>query len=202
MKPPIAILAQAVAEHHAKGRGRITLRVPGFSKQEVIDEWNRQNKGAAPREIKVAKGGPDAREDGLDRLAKSKRSRLDPDRLAQAYRYRRLGRLAQLIGGSIRSCLNDTPGGGADGLPKSDAGMAHAVDAKRELLRLRAMVLRGEEDMITVLDAVCLNGMTITTLAGGDGNRGRELMAVLKVALQLLHLEQNPPATEDRATAA
>lgn len=202
MKPPIAILAQAVAEHHAKGRGRITLRVPGFSKQEVIDEWNRQNSGAAPREVKVAKGGWDENEDGLERLARSKRTKLDPLRLEQAYRYRRLGRLAQLTGGAIKSCLNDTPGSGQGGLPRGDASLVHAYDAKRELLRLRAMVLRGEEEMITVLDGVCLSGLTVRALAGGDGNRARELLAVLKVALQLLHLEQNPPGEGERATAA
>lgn len=193
MKPPMSVLVEAVADHYARGRGRVSLRVPGFSRQEIVEEWNRQTRGLPRRGVKVAKSGPDGNEDGLDRLRRKRQ--LDANRLAQAERYRKLGRLALTIGGSVKSCLNSTPGGIPKGLPESDAGMAAAVDAKRELLWLRSQVLMLEEDMIAVLDGVCIGGLTVRAMAGGDGNRARELLAILKVALQLLHLQQNPPSS-------
>ncbi|MDP1738902.1 MAG: hypothetical protein Q8L23_15855 [Caulobacter sp.] len=192
MKPDLVTLDDAIRAHHAEGRGRGTLRVKGFSKAQVIERWNALVKGLPGPEPRVGKRDAVADdEDGLVRLVR--KGRLSPDQKAQAVRWRRLSRLAQLCAGPVKMANYDGVGGGRDHDLKADGALAEALAAKRELFELRWIVLRGEDEMLTVLDGVCVGGHTVRALAGGDGPRAMVLEAVLKVALNLLHNAANPP---------
>lgn len=119
--------------------------------------------------------------DGLDWLIRKKRLRPDQIQTAQAYRaaFRDAG------GVSLRSCLDDTPGGGS-GSGGLACAMAHAVDGPAWLQHVRWTILAGQGDMITVMDGVCGAGATLISIARGNDRRAGELEAVLKVALDLV----------------
>lgn len=189
-------LHAAIAAHHGAGRSRITLKVPGFSRQEVIDAWNTQTRGLEKPQPKVgAKGGPNPDEDGLHRLVRKKR--LTADQMRAASSLRSLAKLAELAGGPAKSCLDIGVGGGqGTGLPVHDGEAINALAAKRELFRLRWTVLKGEPEMMVVLDGIVVAGHTTMKLAGGDQQRARELEAVLRVALNMLHLDRHPPVAD------
>lgn len=189
-------LNRMIAEHHAKGRSRITLKVPGFSREEVIAAWNEQTRGLVKPAVKVGpRGGPDPDEDGFHRLVRKKR--LTDDQMRAGKRLRDLAKLAELAGGPAKSCLDIGVGGGSgSGLPVFDGEADSALAAKRELFRLRWAVLKGEPEMRLVLDGVIIAGHTLIKLAGGDQSRSRELEAVLRVALNMLHLDLHPAQAE------
>jgi hypothetical protein len=48
------------------------------------------------------------------------------------------------------------------------------------------VVLRGQVDMLTVMDGVCGQGYTLRYLAGGDKHRAAELLVALRLALDML----------------
>lgn len=192
MKPDLTVLDDAVRAHHAAGKSRLTLKVRGFSREEVINRWNVLTSGQpTPTPARPRQPRTDDREDGLERLVR--KGRLTAQQEAQLRRWRKLSRLAQLAAGPVKVTNYDSIGGGADVNMLGDGALAESLAAKRELFELRWVVLRGEVDMLTVLDGVGVGGQTIRGLAGGDGNRGRELEAVLRVALNLLDLASRPP---------
>lgn len=98
-----------------------------------------------------------------------------------------LYRLGLRDGGEIstRSCLDFTVGSGqAGGLP--GAAVASMSDARRYVFVIRYVVLRGQVDMLSVMDGVCGQGQTLLYLAGGDRNRAAELKTSLRIALDLI----------------
>lgn len=125
--------------------------------------------------------------DGLDWLRQKKR--LNPRRFKAGLTYREWFRDAG--GPAIKSGLNVVEGGPGlgMGLPLALEGM---TDAKARLFRVRHVVLKGQPDMVLVLDAVCGTRQTLMSLANGNGHRANELEAVLMVALDLVaaHLEE------------
>lgn len=124
--------------------------------------------------------------DGLDWLAR--KGRLSPARRAAADYYRSV--LRDAGDEVIKSCLNVTVGG--PGVPGAvEAGAAGTADAKRELFRLRWVVLGGQADLHTVMDGVCGAGHTLRQLAGEGSDdqvkqRAKVLEAILMVALDLV----------------
>lgn len=186
MKPDISVLDEACRQHHAAGKTRATLRIKGFSRSEIIGRWNAVTKGMAAPRVKVARGGPDPDEDGLDRLIR--KGKLRGDRRAMAEHYRRVARLVLTEGGGIKSCLDQTPGGGnRGGLPVGGVAF-EATAAKRELFVMRHQVLRGQRDILTAMDGVLVTGQTLLALAGGAGKGGRasELYVALCIGLDML----------------
>lgn len=84
----------------------------------------------------------------------------------------------------MRSCLNVGVGGGSN---EGTLARVHAMSsARRQLFEGRYVVLRGQVDMLTVMDGVCGQGYTLRYLAGGDKHRAAELLVTLKLALDLL----------------
>lgn len=144
-----------------------------------------QRSDAAPRLVQETRT-PDR--DGLDWLRQKKR--LNARRFKAGLTYREWFRDAG--GPSIKSGLNVVeggPGSAGMGLPLALEGM---TDAKARLFRVRHQVLKGQPDMVMVLDAVCGTRQTLTSLAGGNDRRALELEAVLMIALDLVaaHLDE------------
>ncbi len=150
---------------------------------------------AAPRypkageDAKVVKVAPAKVEDEIDRdgLAwMAKKKRLNVTQLAEAMFYRNNFRDAGEL--SMKSCLDVVEGGrGAAGAGMYfDGGVVTMTTARRHLLVARFQVLRGQIDMLTVMDGICGLGRTARYLASGDQQRAREMEAILRVALDLL----------------
>lgn len=135
---------------------------------------------------KVAKLPPPQDRDGLLWLIKKKR--LTPTQISTAKQWRDAVRDAQ--GVSIRSCIDDSASGvgSAPWLRLQSAYVASAA-SKAWLEQARSEILRGQVDMLTVMDGVCGAGRTLRELTGGNDRRAGELEAVLKVALDLIHVD-------------
>lgn len=127
---------------------------------------------------------PDATErDGLVWLGR--KGRLTPEQLRVGKWWSDRARDAGDI--SLRSCLDVTEGHGSStggGLPP--AALASKSTAKRELFVAKWVVLRGEPDMLLVMEGVCEKRQTLRFLAGGNQQRARDLEAILKCALNQL----------------
>lgn len=122
------------------------------------------------------------RVDGLEWLKEKKR--LNVRQLAAAEDYRgafRFGGGAKLRS-SMQLLLQGGGGGGAGALTPVEV----SVEAQRRLFFFRNVVLRQQDDMLTVMDAVCGIGMTLRELTAGDGHRAAQWEAVLRVALDLV----------------
>ena len=135
--------------------------------------------------VKVSSDPPTPLErDGLVWLAKKKR--LSVGQLAEGLAYRNAFRDAGEL--SMKSCLDVGAGVGGQAGPGdiADRAVISMTTARRELFVARYQVMRGQVDMLTVMDGVCGVGWTVRDLAAGDQVRARELEAVLKVALDLL----------------
>lgn len=128
----------------------------------------------------AAKEAPVEKRDGLEWLV-SKR-RISEAQFAEGMRYRALFRDGGPV--SMRSCLDMGAGGGAAG-PKgyADDVVVASTAARQELDLIRGAVLRGQAEMLAVMDGVCGLGWTVRALAGGDQGRARELEALLRAAL-------------------
>lgn len=115
------------------------------------------------------------------------RNRLTPPRARAAKAYRQDFREASSAGPTLKSCLDVREGYGK-GLPASGptGEVIYALDAQRSLFRKRFAVLRGQADLLDVLDGVCGRGLTLRELAGGNGHKAASLETLLKVALDLL----------------
>lgn len=127
--------------------------------------------------------------DGLEWLIRKRRAKFTSDREAAARFYRRAWQDALASGAPIASTL-----GSLDRVDASvRAGMMPAhVEASTTLMVLRSQVLRGQDDMLTVMDAVVGKGWTLAALvADVRGERDQLLAAayegVLWVALDLVH---------------
>lgn len=94
-------------------------------------------------------------------------------------------------GVSIRSCINDAaPRGDGAAWQRLQAAYVGASASKAWLEHMRQDVLRGQVDMLTVMDGVCGAGRTLRELAGGHDRRAGGMEAVLRVALDLFALDQ------------
>lgn len=115
------------------------------------------------------------------------RNRLNPSQVRQAREYRQDFRDAEASGPNIRSGLNITEGG--VGSRASDGPATQVIrnlDAQRRLFVRRFVILRGQGDLLEVLDAVCGRGLTLRDLAGGRTPQAMVLEKLLKVALDQL----------------
>jgi hypothetical protein len=159
---------------------------------------------ATPRAPRVAKGeavvkvgrpavANDPEMDGRDGLLwLGQKRRLTAEQLQAAFRYRDRVRDAEPV--SIR-CALDGDGAGSDPSTRSPSPVLSLTSAKRELFVIRWQVLRGEADMLTVMDGVCGAGHTLRYLAGGSQRRAADLEAILKVALNLVAAWAKEPST-------
>ena len=83
-------------------------------------------------------------------------------------------------GVSIRSCIDDSAtGGGTAPWLRLQAAYVATAASKAWVEEMRQDVLRGQVDMLTVMDGVCGAGRTLRELAGGNDRRAGELEAVL-----------------------
>lgn len=197
MKPDPSVLDEAVRAHHAAGRSRLTLKVRGFSRDEVAARWRALTEGVTAPVVRIGrKPGLDPAEDGLMRLRR--KQQLTVDQLRQAFAYRDDAALAALAVGPVKvSDLEGARGGGGGKAAcASDGGLADYIAAQRRQFTRRNVVLSGQSDMLTVMDGVCVGRHTLMALAGEDDRRSRELLAVLRVALDLLHIAAGGRATK------
>ncbi len=138
----------------------------------------------SPAVVAVAVDIPQAR-DGL--LWLISRNRLTPLRTRAARAYRQDFREAAAEGPTLKSCLDVREGGGSGLPPAGPTGeVVYALDAQRSLFRKRFVILRGQADLLDVLDGVCGRGLTLREMAGGNGHKAAALEGLLKVALDLL----------------
>jgi hypothetical protein len=89
-----------------------------------------------------------------------------------------------LHGGSLRSCLNDTPGGrfaSTEILPP-----LQFATAREALDRARRHGLASDNTLIWLCDEVAGKGATLRDIAAGDKHRAAALEIELSVALRLL----------------
>ena len=115
------------------------------------------------------------------------RNRLTPARAREAKAYRQDFRDAAAAGPTMKSCLDVREGGGSGKPPAGPTGeVIYALDAQRSLFRKRHVILKGQVDLLDVLDGVCGRGLTLRELAGGNGHKAAALESLLKVALDLL----------------
>lgn len=151
----------------------------------------------AKGEVRVrvaASAAPRAEDDGKDGLLwEVGKKRLTKAQAEEAMAYRKGFRDAGEV--SVRSCLDVGVGGGQlSYLP--GAAVLSMTAARRELFTARYKVLRGQVDMLTVMDGVCGLGHTLRHLAGGDRHRADELRVALKLALDMLvAYRAGPPAS-------
>jgi hypothetical protein len=162
------------------GWKRLVLEWPGVSVEDARRQL-RLLSGGSPEEER----GP--RRDGLLWLVEKRR--LTKDRYRQALRYRAAFRDGGSV--SLKSSADIGAGGGAPG-PRDHLGgaMVSHTQAQRDLFVMRWEVLKGQGDMLIVMDAVCGVGHSLRELTGGDWKRAGELEAALRVALDLLHADE------------
>lgn len=108
------------------------------------------------------------------------RKRLSAEQRGAAEMFRGLYRLVHL--GGVGSCISGSVGGPGAG----ETMTASKLDAIGRLSRIRGEVLRRDEGMIAVLEAVAGRGETIRDLARGDQAVAALLEAELGVALRLI----------------
>jgi hypothetical protein len=142
---------------------------------------------AVDRTVRVAKPAPKDQpppRDGLEWLAAKKK--LNARQLKEARRYRDAFRDAGEL--SMKSCLDIQEGGRGTAGPGQylEVGVLTMTQARRDLFVMRFAVLRGQAEVLTVMDGVCGVGWTPRDLAGGDKHKARDLEVVLGVALDLL----------------
>lgn len=172
-----------------------------MAKTALSNRERRALKKATPKPPRVAKGGggeraagraadreEPANRDGLVWLGQKRR--LTPEQMREAFRYRDLFRDAGEV--ALRSALDIGTGGcGVGGA--SPSPLVSLASARRELIVLRMLVLRGEDDMLTAMDGVCGGGHTLRGLAGGNQQRARDLEVLLKAALNLILAYRREP---------
>jgi len=169
----------------------LSNRQRDLMRKRMPKEARRPKVGEEARVVKAAAAERSAEpRDGLAWLVKKRRLNAAQAREAMLYRqgFRDAGEV------TMRSCLDVGVGGGqAVGLP--DATVLSMTQARRDLFVARYTVLRGQVDMLTVMDGVSGHGYTLRALAGGDHHRASELEVALKLALDMLvAYRAGPPA--------
>lgn len=138
------------------------------------------------RVVRVAreKAQPEpADRDGLVWLAK--KGKLTKAQARAGFHYRDLVRAAPAGGLKVVDLCGAGGGGGmGGGLPLG--GSFGDQQAALELFVIRNFTLGKEPDMILVMDGVCGMCHTVRYLAGNDQLRSHELLAALRIALNLL----------------
>lgn len=128
--------------------------------------------------------------DGLDWLVAKKR--LSHKQGLAGYDYRRLHRHVIDMGGAPlgSSMENLLSTGGAATFGGGPTGGSYTASAARaELFRIHWLVLKGQTDLLTVMEGVCGKGHTVRYLAGPGSQqqvRAAQLEAALKIALDLI----------------
>lgn len=163
-----------MANSSLSNRERAALR-------KAIPKAPRKAKG--PAEVRVGKPvdvRPQVR-DGLEwELGKG---RITVIQFREGMRFREGFRAAGEVG--LRSCLDVREGRGGGG--KGALAPVEAMTlARAEMLVIRYEVLRGQDDMLTVMDGVCGLGFTCRALANGDRRRADDLEVALRLALDLV----------------
>lgn len=115
------------------------------------------------------------------------RNRLNPSQVRQARDYRQDFRDAERSGVNLKSCLAMAEGGRGVRSGDGPTGQVlHNLAAQRALFVRRFVILRGQADLLEVLDAVCGRGLTLRELAAGRTPQAMVLEKLLKVALDQL----------------
>jgi hypothetical protein len=123
--------------------------------------------------------------DGL--LWLERHRRLTSRQLTEGTFYRLDFKAAEAAGATLRSGLDFGVRVKRSSAPTGHAThVVSAVDAQRRLYFKRFVVLRGQADMLDVLDGVCGRGRTLRDLAGGNGHEAKALEKLLRAALDLL----------------
>jgi hypothetical protein len=139
--------------------------------------------------VPIRTGRPDEPivRDGLTWLAK--KNRVTHRQLTSALAYRQAYREPQP--GAIRSHLDDTRGSGDAGHPP-DLNAAF-YDAQIRLKAYREQALSSHLEMISVMDAVVGNGLTLAEYCP-DPRRVAQYEPILRIALDLMtqHLDRMP----------
>lgn len=151
----------------------------------------RRTKGEAVVKIAVERAHADEEMDGRDGLMWLKqKNRLTAEQMKAALWCSDLIRDGGEV--ALRSCL-EAEGGGGSATARSPSPIVSRTSAKRELLIVRWVVLRGQKDMILVIDGVCGARHTLRYLAGGKQQRARDLEVLLKAALdQIVEYRKEP----------
>lgn len=120
--------------------------------------------------------------DGLEWLARKRRITVAQYR--EGLRFRAGFLAAPEVG--LRSCL-DVQEGGSGGRGQGTLAPVEAMTAARaEMLVICYEVLRGQDDMLTVMRGVCGLSRTVRALADGDRRRADQLEVALRLALDLV----------------
>lgn len=144
----------------------------------------RRSRGEEFDTPKPKRGGltpPARRLNGLEWLMSSKPPKLTPDQYKAGVRYGAVYVRAAKVG-NLRSCLNDTVGGGGE----ADV-LAHAYGtaAAESALKRYRDILHNQDQLVTICDRICGEGMTPRETAK-DGHGASRNIEVLKIALDLL----------------
>lgn len=164
----------------------------GMPEKECQERWKvlvREDSGAPPPAPKTATriAWKAADRDGF--LWLLERGKFTQRRATAAFDYQFAYRIEG--GVPLRSCLDPDTTGGGSARAFQPPIITTPIEAKRWLFEMRFVVLRGQEDMICVLDAVLGRGMMLRDMAGGDGHRANTLEALLMAALDMVaeHLD-------------
>jgi hypothetical protein len=174
---------RSVAPIGGQNEKRCQKRFQYLEAQVAAGAWSPETgRVVAAAEGRVAAAG-DLSQDGLDWLVR--KGRISARRHGAAMAYRKAFRDGG--GPSIKSSADWGHVGGVagPGLHAENAALAY-TQAQRDLHTIRTRVCLSQDDLVTVLDAVCGVGIAPRALAGGDGHRAATLEAVLMVALDLV----------------
>lgn len=160
---------------------------------KAIPATPRKMKGAAVVRVAAVKPPKDPDDkDGLDWL--NRKGRLTPAQLREGLLYRQgfldAGEVSIVSSLADPDRVRSTAGSALPG-----GGVASMTEARRAMFVARFVVLRGQVDMLTVMDGVCGLEHTLRYLAGGNQVRASELEVSLKIALDMLvAYRAGPPA--------
>lgn len=171
----------ALSKRERKQQHKATPKAPRRAKGEAV--------------VRISAEPPAMRDtemDGRDGLLWLKqKNRLTQSQIAAGFWVSDLIRDAGDV--ALRSCLDDN-GGGGSATARSPSPLVSLTTAKRELMVVRWVVLRGQTDMLLVVDGVCGARHTLRYLAGGNQQRARDLEVLLRAALDQIAEFRKEPA--------
>lgn len=166
-------------------------------RRKAANEEQRRRAKAAPPLVK-AKAAPARKvkgevwrlgdRDGLVWLVE--RGRLTVRRATAALDWRFAYRAAE--GVPLKSCLDPQLARGSGQRAFQPPAMETPAEAKRWLFEMRWLVLKGQADIVGVLDQVVGQGLILRDLAGGDGHKAATLEALLKAGLDMVAEHADP----------